>query len=113
LNNIIINFYTIINDVQAGIVTSITKIADTFAPIPTESFGLKLALDLVSLGYALVAAPVWNSVLKGFSFFKANGNTLETLKDTINSLVSNGATIPRTPLVATRSSIMLMAFCTE
>ncbi len=33
--------------------------------------------------------------LKGVPFFKANGNTLGTLKDEINPLVSNGITIAK------------------
>ena len=33
----------------------------TFAPIEDMSEGLKLALDLVGLGFALAFSPVWNS----------------------------------------------------
>ena len=33
----------------------------TFAPIEDLSAGLKLALDLIGLGFALAFSPVWNS----------------------------------------------------
>ncbi len=35
--------------------------ASTFAPIENESEGLKLALDLLGLGFAMFASPMWNS----------------------------------------------------
>ena len=34
---------------------------ETFAPIEDMSAGLKLALDLIGLGFALAFSPVWNS----------------------------------------------------
>lgn len=89
--------------------------AETFAPIEDLSAGLKLALDLVGLGFALAFSPVWNSgkpqcyslpgfcfphakfmtALKAVPFFKANPNTLGTIKDWTNPAISNGITIAK------------------
>ena len=88
---------------------------ETFAPIEDMSAGLKLALDLVGLGFALAFSPVWNSgegaaggvhfphtetkihkpALKVVPFFKANPNTLGTIKDWVNPSISNGITIAK------------------
>ncbi len=46
---------------ETSVTTTMGKFASTFAPINDMSAGLKLALDLVGLGFALAAAPVWNS----------------------------------------------------
>ena len=35
---------------------------DKFAPVPNEGLGLTLILDMITLGYAAVAAPVWKTV---------------------------------------------------
>lgn len=89
--------------------------AKTFAPIEDMSDGLKLALDLIGLGFALAFSPVWNSgklqryrlsrfgfpyaeimaALKAVPFFKANPNSLGTIKDWVNPVVSNGVTIAK------------------
>ena len=89
---------------------------ETFAPIEDLSAGLKLALDLIGLGFAIAFSPVWNSgkpqkllhpptstslalknttALKAVPFFKANPNTLGTIKDWVNPAVSNGITIAK------------------
>ena len=76
-----------------------------------ESAGLKLALDLARLEFALFASPIKIQVsdfaqissiissdivspaLMSEPFFKANRSTLGTLKDEVNAMVSNGSTI--------------------
>ncbi|KAH8881787.1 glycoside hydrolase [Thozetella sp. PMI_491] len=77
------------DDIQDEIGTLVSK----FAPSLVEPDALKIALDIFGMAYALFAAPMWNSVLKGISFFKSNGNTLGTLKDSVNGIVSNSLTL--------------------
>ncbi len=55
------NFYDAMSKAETAVTTPMGKFASTFAPIDDMSAGLKLALDLVGLGFAMVAAPVWNS----------------------------------------------------
>ena len=55
------NFYDSMSKAETSVTASLGKFASTFAPIDDMSAGLRLALDLVSLGFALAAAPVWNS----------------------------------------------------
>ena len=55
------NFYDAMSKAETSVSASMSKFASTFAPIDDMSAGLKLALDLVGLGFALVAAPMWNS----------------------------------------------------
>ena len=35
--------------------------ATTFAPVQNESEAEKIILDLIGLGFALAASPIWNS----------------------------------------------------
>lgn len=55
------NFYDAMSKAETSVTTTMGKFASTFAPIDDMSAGFKLALDLVGLGFALGAAPVWNS----------------------------------------------------
>ncbi|CAF9932295.1 MAG: hypothetical protein HETSPECPRED_008325 [Heterodermia speciosa] len=80
---------------ETAVTTLMGTFSTTFAPISDPDAGAKLLLDLLGLGFALFAAPTWNSFLKAVPFFKANGNTLGTIKDTVNPLVSNGVTISK------------------
>ncbi|KAL2054149.1 hypothetical protein ABVK25_005688 [Lepraria finkii] len=41
--------------------TQMGDFSGTVAPIEDESEGLQLALDLLGLGFALFASPIWNS----------------------------------------------------
>ncbi|KAK9241813.1 hypothetical protein V1506DRAFT_549546 [Lipomyces tetrasporus] len=87
------NFYDAIGRVQTTITDEIGQLTTTFTAVPESDTALKIILDVVSLSFALFAAPMWNSVLKGTAFFSKNGNTLGTMKDSVNSLVSNGITL--------------------
>ncbi|KAM0796585.1 hypothetical protein BDR22DRAFT_825040 [Usnea florida] len=89
------NFYEGIDNANGPVVDYMGTFSTTFAPINDPDAGLKLMLDLIGLGFALMASPVWNSLLKVVPFFKANPNTLGTLKDLVNPMVSNGVTISK------------------
>ncbi|KAK9364399.1 hypothetical protein V1509DRAFT_78068 [Lipomyces kononenkoae] len=93
LNNALMNFYDAISRIQTTVTDEIGGVSSTFtAPTPNDTF-FKVLMDIIGLSYALFAAPMWNSVLKGTDFFSKNGNTLGTLKDSVNALVSNGVTL--------------------
>ena len=100
---------------ETAVTTLMGTFSTIFSPISDSDAGAKLLLDLLGLGFALFAAPTWNScktdrsisnskdekltqggtVLKAVPYFKANGNTLGTIKDTVNPLVFNGVTISK------------------
>ncbi|KAK9369874.1 hypothetical protein V1509DRAFT_638557 [Lipomyces kononenkoae] len=89
------NFYSAIGDSRNNIDGDIGLLASTFAPIPQQSFSTKLALDILSLGFALALSPLWNSYLKTVPLFKDNGNLLGTVKDWVNPMISNSITIAK------------------
>ncbi|KAI9688659.1 MAG: hypothetical protein M1822_001016 [Bathelium mastoideum] len=62
-----------------------------FAPTIDNDEGLKIVLDILGLGFALMAAPIWNIALKEAKI--VSDNTLGAIKDTINPIVSNGVTL--------------------
>ena len=86
--------------------------SDTFAPIPNEGMGLALILDMVTLGYAAVAAPMWKSgmyernsrlgdglltlplVFKKQDWFN-NPDNFATVEGLTKDLISTGATITK------------------
>lgn len=53
-------FYEALTRVETKLTTVMAGFSSTFAPIKDKSAIEKLVLDLVSLGYGLLAAPVWN-----------------------------------------------------
>ena len=55
--------------------------------------GLKIALDIIQMGYALAAAGMWNSALKGLNYFHENPNTLGVLQDSVNGMVAGGISL--------------------
>ncbi|KAK9234065.1 hypothetical protein V1525DRAFT_391821 [Lipomyces kononenkoae] len=93
LNNALLNFYDAISRVQVTVTDEVGALSSTFTAVPPSETAFKILLDIIGLSYALFAAPVWNAVLKGTSYFARNGNTLGTLKDSVNALVSNGITL--------------------
>jgi hypothetical protein len=54
------NLHTAVIAAEADINTQIGVLSATFAPIPQESFGEKLALDILAVSFALVVSPFWN-----------------------------------------------------
>ncbi|OBT86910.1 hypothetical protein VE02_04384 [Pseudogymnoascus sp. 03VT05] len=71
---------------RAGVFSSV------FSPSIDESKGFKIFLDIVGMGFVLVAAPVWNSVLKT-GLFAGKPNALGISKDISNGMVSNGISL--------------------
>ena len=55
------NFYDAISKADGPATDFMGTFATTFAPIDDPDAGLKLMLDLLGLGFALMASPVWNS----------------------------------------------------
>ena len=55
------DIFDAISKAEGQISTDMGGFAATFAPIEDESEGLKLALDLIGLGFAMFASPMWNS----------------------------------------------------
>ena len=54
------NIYDSISKAQGQVTNSIGPFTSTFAPIDDPDAGLKVMLDVLGLGFALFAAPVWN-----------------------------------------------------
>ena len=55
------NFYDAISKADGPATDFMGTFSTTFAPIDDPDAGLKLMLDLLGLGFALMASPVWNS----------------------------------------------------
>jgi hypothetical protein len=115
-------FFKAMQEAQATVVTKAGDFASTFVEIVDPQAQLKILLDVVGLGFALIASPVWNSCmnhkspifivlcspyvgLKSVPFFAANGNTLGTVKDTVNPMVSNSITISKDSMAAATSAL--------
>ncbi|KAK3308678.1 uncharacterized protein B0T15DRAFT_572803 [Chaetomium strumarium] len=102
LNNMVWNFYAGIVWAEVDIVATVDSLQKTFAVLPDSPQKLKIILDIIGLGFALGAAPMWNIALKRTTYYAANGNELATLKDSANNVVANTITIvkdkqPTTP----------------
>ncbi|OBT82848.1 hypothetical protein VE02_08437 [Pseudogymnoascus sp. 03VT05] len=97
----LLNFYNAIYHMEVTVNTAISDFIDDFAPMDSDPDWLKITIDLVSMGFALAAAPTWNSWLKNTPYFlKQNGNTLGTMKDSVNGMVSNSMTLIKDGQVA-------------
>ncbi|KAK9318864.1 glycosyl hydrolase family 71-domain-containing protein [Lipomyces orientalis] len=103
LNNAIMNYYDAIGRIQTSITDDIGAVTSTFTQVASTDTALKVILDIVGLSFALFAAPMWNSLLKGTTYFSKNGNTLGTMKDSVNALVSNGITLVKDDALADKS----------
>ncbi|KPM45713.1 hypothetical protein AK830_g824 [Neonectria ditissima] len=94
LNNIIWNWYDQLSRSATAVSLDMSTFSDTFAPIPNEGLGLTLILDMVTLGYAAVAAPMWKSVFKKQDWFN-NPDNFATVEGLTKDLISTGATIAK------------------
>jgi hypothetical protein len=54
------NFYDGIVRSQVNIVATADSVQKTFAVLPRSSQAAKIMLDIIGLGFALGAAPMWN-----------------------------------------------------
>lgn len=52
-------------------------------------------LDIVFLGYAAAAAPMWNKFLKNWGFMPGRAGDYDTLKDFTNDMVNGGLTLAK------------------
>jgi len=77
------NFYDAIYRVEASVSTVMAGFSSTFAPIKDESAIEKVILDIVGLGYALFASPLWNSCKMHSSWQCWHLDTLQLLMLTI------------------------------
>ncbi|KFY89077.1 hypothetical protein V500_05953 [Pseudogymnoascus sp. VKM F-4518 (FW-2643)] len=96
----VLNLYDAIGRVESQITTQISDFVSDFAPVPSIDASLKIALDIVSLGFSLAVSPMWNSWLKTSAVFKANPNSLGTIKDWVNPIVTNSITLIKDGMVA-------------
>jgi len=55
------DIFDAISKAQGQVLSDMGGFAKTFAPILDDSAQVKLALDLIGLGFALFASPLWNS----------------------------------------------------
>lgn len=55
------NLYDAINEAESDITTQISTFVSDFAPVPSVDDSLKIALDILSLGFSLAMSPMWNS----------------------------------------------------
>ena len=51
---------------------------------------ISILLDIVGIMYGVFAAPVWNKMIKNWSFIAARPNDFDTAKDFINDLTYQG-----------------------
>ncbi|RDL39921.1 uncharacterized protein BP5553_04261 [Venustampulla echinocandica] len=98
--------YDALEAAKVNIIGRVGEFAKVFSPRIDELRALKIFLDVIGMGFALAAAPVWNSALK-VGWLASNGNTLGTLKDSVNGMVSNGLTLGKD--VATQANSALGA----
>ena len=59
--NICSSSYNAMSKAKFSVTTKLGTFASAFTPIDDTAAGLKLARDLVGLGFTLAAAPIWNS----------------------------------------------------
>ena len=57
------NWYSAIGGVQAFVVGQIGQFSSVFAPIDDPEAALKIILDILGIGLALISAAVWNKGL--------------------------------------------------
>ncbi|KAK7403454.1 hypothetical protein QQX98_010775 [Neonectria punicea] len=91
---IIWNWYDQLSRSATAVSLDMSTFSDTFAPIPNEGLGLTLILDMVTLGYAAVAAPMWKSVFKKQDWFN-NPDNFATVEGLTKDLISTGSTITK------------------
>lgn len=92
LHNLIYTIDSVITKVAAKFALGTSTVVSDFVSFTAED-ELKITADILGLMFALVAAPTWNSWLKGIQVIKSNSNSLGVAKDSVNSMVSNGITI--------------------
>ncbi|GFF80120.1 killer toxin subunits alpha/beta [Aspergillus lentulus] len=79
------------------ITNALDDFENKFAPIPepADNTWLLLLIDLITLGTASAAAPFFNSVLSKLPYFIAKGSTLDNVKDTTMTIISQSTTIAK------------------
>lgn len=76
-------------------VSQVTKISATFAPIEQSAAVEKVMLSIVALGFSLASGSAFNSLFKQMPYFKTNSNELGILKDSVNGIVTAGVNIAK------------------
>ncbi|KAM0329547.1 hypothetical protein ACHAQA_004856 [Verticillium albo-atrum] len=69
--------------------------SSVFAPIKVENMNIDVILDIVSLGYSGMAAPIWNKVLKKWKFAENRPNDYDTLSDFTTDMTQGGITLAK------------------
>ncbi|KAF4500771.1 Glucan endo-1,3-alpha-glucosidase agn1 [Fusarium agapanthi] len=98
INSIESVYHDALDRAQNDINAQVGELSSTFAPIKSSDFSVKLLLDIIGLGFSLAVSPMCNSALKGMPYFKANPNTLATVKDWVSPMVTNSITIAKDTL---------------
>ncbi|KAH7160512.1 hypothetical protein B0J13DRAFT_644218 [Dactylonectria estremocensis] len=94
INNVLWNWYDQIDRSANDIVREVASFGEVFSPIPEEGLGLVLILDMITLGYAAIAAPMWKLVFKKMNLIK-DGDNFGTVEGLTKDLTSTGATITK------------------
>ncbi|VUC38121.1 unnamed protein product [Clonostachys rosea] len=105
LNSMLWNMYDSLALAQTNINTNIDTFAKTFAPVKKETFSIFVILDLATLGYAALAAPVWNRWIKNIDWATRNANDFDTVKDFVNDMTYQGVTLAKDILAASEEAL--------
>jgi hypothetical protein len=73
------NFYHALQYAESDMQTRIGDFSSTFSPVFNQDQALKLALDILGLGFAMFAAPTWNSCSSFLSFNMLNDTTSQLI----------------------------------
>ena len=98
-------FYSSMRDARDSVALQVGDFAGKFSPTSDPTAQLKMMLDILGLGLALVAAPVWSSWLKSIPALLKNPNTLGTIKDSVNPMIQSSLTITKDSLPAASQAL--------
>ena len=100
------NLYTALETVRSQTADLIEKFAAVFADEDKQgNYMMYILLDIVSLGYAGIAAPLWNRSLKRTDFSKKRPDDYATLKDLTNDVTYQGITLAKDLIAANEDSL--------
>lgn len=102
----------------SNVTDRIGTFSSTFSPVEDKLKDLKILLDIIGLGFAVAAAPIWNAgtfflfitqkICTKFVIVLRKAmspETLGTVKDTVNGLVSNGISLGKDAATLAGSAI--------
>ncbi|CAH0050780.1 unnamed protein product [Clonostachys solani] len=95
LSSMLWNMYESLGVAQSNINSNMGTFAKTYAPVKKETFSILVILDLATLGYAAMAAPIWNKWIKNIDWATKNANDFDTVKDFVNDMTYQGVTLAK------------------